>query len=83
MMLGAVISSAHTWHTNAAAAIVGVLAGLVWLAALGSASTAGWVWLRDRTLPSPPPNPWTSRAAWTLASGFIATIGVLATGAAS
>ena len=82
-MLGAVISSTHTWHTNAAAAVVGVLAGLVWLTALGCASTAGWVWLRDRTLPSPPPNPWTTRTGWTLVAGFFATIGVLASGVAS
>ena len=80
-MLGAVISSTQAPHAKAAAAIAGVLVGLVWLAALGLATTAGWVWLRGRALPSPPRNPWTIRTAWTLAAGFIATIGVLATGA--
>ena len=81
-MLGAVISSTRAPHANTAAAVAGVLVGLVWLTALGLATTASWVSLRDRTLPSPPPNPWTTRTAWTLAAGFIATIGVLATGAA-
>lgn len=80
-MLGAVISPTQAPHANAVAAVVGVLVGLVWLAALGLATTASWVWLRNRTLPSPPPNPWTTPTAWTLTAGFIATIGVLATGA--
>jgi hypothetical protein len=83
MMLGAVISSTQAPHAQAATAVAGVLVGLVWLTALGLATTAGWIWLRDRTLPSPPPNLWTIRAAWTRAVGFIATTGVLATGAAS
>ena len=68
---------------GAATAILDVLVGLVCLAAVGLATTAGWVWLRDRTLPSPPANPWTSRAAWTVAAGFFATIAVLLSAAAS
>ena len=78
-----VIGFTQASHAHAVAAVVGVLVGLLWLTALGLATTAGWVWLRDRTLPSPPPNAWTTRTALMVAAGFIATIGVLATGAAS
>lgn len=78
-----VIGFTQASHAHALAAVVGVVVGLLWLTALGLATTTAWVWLRDRTLRSPPPNPWITRTASTVAAGFIATIGVLATGAAS
>jgi hypothetical protein len=65
------------------AVLIGVLAGFVWLAAFALATAAGWTQLRDRRRPAPPPNRWTTAAAWTLAAGLGLTITIVVTGAAS
>ena len=83
MTAAVLVSTAQAPQRATLAAAIGVLVGLVWLAAFALATTAGWTQLRARRRPTPPPNRWMTAAGWTLAAAFVLTITIVITGAAA